>query len=221
MPVDLEALHIVSVAILGSITCDPEQEQALSEKIRVYRKGWPRHPLTRLGLDIRDGFTRHVDFSITRPPRRSGLLRVRLQVHQLTNENTSRRSRDKRILEFHELSDVMDHIEGMDIKVRCHAHVNWAYEPGSHEAIMKLPMLSTSGDILPFESITGVRFKKPSEDGDISIVIDTTREGGIVATAQIPLSDGLSLSLIDEVIVMSSELIEDFVFRVPAEHEDA
>ena len=73
---------------------------------------------------------------------------------------------------------------------------------------------------MPFESISGVRFKKPSQDGDISIIVDATRVGGLVATAQIPLSGGLSLQLIDKATLMSSEIIKDFIFDIPTADEE-
>ena len=213
MTVDLEALDIVSLTIFGFFECSPEQEAALTEKVRTYRKGWPRSPLTKIGLDVHEDFERHVDFSLRRGPRRSGLIQVRLQAHPLEDGSLTRRTRERQSREFQELSDVMTFIEHMDIETRCHAHVNWEYEPGSYDTIVKLPMLVTSGPGLPFEHISGVRFIRQSEGGDISIIIDRARGGRLVATAQIPLSNNLSLALVDEVTLMAAQIIEDFVFE--------
>lgn len=219
MTIDLDALHIVSVTIYALLRVTPEQETTLSEKIRTYRKGWPRHPLVKLGINEHEGIMHHMDFSITHMPRPSRQIRLQLQVHQMTTERISRRSREKQVAVFNEISDVIGYIEGMNLEARCHAHINWNYEPKTHETIIRLPMLASGGDTLPFEFISGVRFIKPSEHGDISIIVDTNRAGRLVVTAQIPLSDGIFLKKIDEVVQMSTDIIKDFIFEIPAEHE--
>ena len=220
MTLDLAALDIVSVNIIGSIECNPEQEAALTARIRTYRKGWPRTPLMKVGLDTYEGFERHVEFSLRRLSRRSGVMQVRLQAHPLEDRDLSPRSRKKQIAEFSQISDLMDFIEGMDAETHCHAHVNWEFEPGSYETIIRLPLFETGKSKLPFEHISGVRFIRRSEDGEISIIIDRARSGDLMSTVQIPLSRELSLKLIDDVTIMATQIIDDFVFDVPTTIEE-
>lgn len=216
MSVDFSELNIVSVTLFAILDCNEQQRADLSDKVRVYRKGWPRYPLKRLGIDLcSQGTPRHVDLTVSRSPRNASIIRVRLQIHQVATGQLSANARSKQLAAFEEVVDIVDHIESANIASRCHAHVSWDYEPNTHETIIKLPMLSTSGLTLPFDFVSGVRFIKSSESGDISIIIDTNREGRLVATVQIPLQFSLSLGLIDNVVQMSSEIIEGFVFKIP------
>lgn len=217
MSVDLKALNIVSVSLFGLINCADEQRAGLTEKIRKYRKGWPRHPLKGVGLDVYDGFARHVDFSISRRRQHPETIQIRLEVHQLPTRIPTPRAEAKQRATMEELTDIMTYIENAGLDSRCHAHVSWDYEPNSHDTVIKLPMLLTSGHNMPFEFISGARFIQPSQSGDISIIIDTNREGRLVATAQIPLLRGISLKLIDEVVDIALDIIKDFVFEVSSE----
>ena len=212
MTVDMAALDIVSATIFGAFQYDPEEEEALTEKIRSYRKGWPRSPLNRLGLDIQHEFMRHVEFSVTRGPRNSRRIRVRLHCHVATDERIPKRTRERQIVSFGAISDVMGHLEGMNLEGHCHAHLNWRFESGTRESILKLPMLSTGGRNMPFESVSGVRLKRSSPEGEISVILDSTVEGGLAATMQVPLRSNLSLGMIDDVLQMSDGIIREFCF---------
>lgn len=218
MSVDFKALHIRSLLISAFLTCGPEEEKAVSEKIRGYMKGWPRSTFSRFGLHVNDGFARHADLSVRRRPWPSRLIHVSLDVHRVPNDKMPRAARLKReIAVFDEISDVLSHIETLDVGTRCHGHVTWEFDPGTHESIIKLPMLSTTGGRLPFDSISGVRFTKQSEDGDISIIVDRYPSGAMGVVAQMPLRDRVSLRLVDEVALGSSKMIEEFILPVPTE----
>ena len=211
---------MVSATILGVFQYALEDEEALTEKIRSYRRGWPRFPLTRLGLDVQNEFMRHVELSVTHGPRNSRRIRVRLHCHVATDERLPNRTRERQIASFGEISDVMGHIESMNLEGHFHAHVNWSFESGTRESILKLPMLSTSGKNMPFESISGVRLKRSSPEGEISVILDSTEEGDLAATMQIPLRINLSLGMVDDVLLMSDEIIREFVFEVQSQNDE-
>ena len=220
MTIDMALLNVVSVTIFGVFQYDSGEEDALTEEIRSYRKGWPRSPLNRLGLDVQPEFKRHVEFSVTRGPRNSRRIRVRLHGHVATDERLTKRARERQIVSLQEISDVMGHLEGMNLAGHCHAHVNWSFDAGTREPILKLPLLSTSGSSMPFESISGVRLKRPSPEGEISVILDSTAEGGLSATMQIPLGIGLSFGMIDDVLLLTDGIIKEFVFDVQPQNEE-
>ena len=114
----------------------------------------------------------------------------------------------------------MRHLEDMNLVGHCHAHVNWSFESGARESILKLPLLSTGGSSMPFESISGVRLKRSSPEGEISVILDSTVEGGIAATMQIPLTDGLSFGMVDDVLLLTDGIIKEFVFEVQPQNDE-
>ena len=220
MTIDFQELHIQSLHILAFLGCNPGQEEAITEKIRTYRKTWPKRPFGRLGLHEADGSARHVELSITRHARSSRRIHVSLEIHPVLNDKMPRsRQRQKQIAEFDEISDVLSHIASLDVRTRCHAHIKWEFDPAKHESIIKLPMLSTGGGKLPFDCISGVRFRRRSENGDMSIIVDANQGGELGVVAHIPLAGQISLGLVDELSHSASEIIGEFIFDVSTESD--
>ena len=209
---ELEALHIDSVEILGALDCSPEQKAALSNKIRLYRKGWPRYPLVRTGLQVHEGVGRHVDFFIAPGSQSNNRHSFRLEVRPASLDQETTKARETSINEFHQLLDVLECIQSLEIECRAHAHVNWEYEPGSYETLIELPMLTTMGDEMPFDYVSGLRFVKESQVGRTAVILDTMRNGVLLASAQIPLENPKpSLDLLDHVTHDAVSLIEKYV----------
>ena len=213
---DFEELHIVSVSVIGILRCDPQQQTELTTEIQKHRKSWPRYSLKRLGLAVCEGFAKHIDFSLMRGRKESQNIRARLEVHQVASlASMPARSRNKQLRALDDIADILGAIERSDIQSQCHAHVSWDYEPGSHTTIIDLPMLHTAGSAMPFDFISGVRFIRESSLGDISVIVDATREGRLIATAQIPLDDNLSLPLVDKVAKQATDIVGDFIIETP------
>ncbi len=205
MTPNLRELHIESLEVIGNLECGDEQAAALTERVQLYQKGWPRYRFERSGQQSRNGYIRNIDLSII--PDKTGHHPVRLSARPAP----SRRSATKPSKAFREMLSVLDIIETLGVEATVHAHVNWEYERGTFETLINLPTFRTSGE-MPFDYISGLRFVKRTGPEHTAVILDIRRSGGLLATAQMHLEDHrLSLDSLDDVIYGATSLIQDFV----------
>ncbi len=207
----------IESVLLTSRLMQPREADALKRHLQEYQKQWPRRGFRRTGHYTRSTGEWIVHLTVVRQRSSARDIRVRLEVHPAEDGSLGDLEvREIEGQETKELQDVLRFIVNLNTEISCHVHVDWEFEPGSRDCVIKLPMLVTAGGKLPFTSISGVRFRKATEDDVGSIIVDSDSEGGMHVTAIFSLATAPSLDAVDRAISRGTALLEDLVVPVQA-----
>lgn len=204
---------IESVLLISHLN-DPSDVGALKDCLQEYQKQWPRTSFRRTGRHEHATGNWAVRLSVAQ--RRPSLQEIRIRLDVRPAEDSVPRSSESTTIRAQELRAVVQFIAGLDVKASCHVHVDWEFEPGSHECVIKLPMLVTAGNKLPFEAISGVRFKKSIEEDVGSVIVDSDTEGGMHVTAVFSLAGLPSFDAVERAVSRGTMILEDLVVPVEA-----
>ncbi len=220
---NLQGLNIRSVSATGEILLDEAGHRRLSEALREYKHNRRRGSLERDAFYEVDAVRHLVALEVELDNgNRPGIAGFTLDAYPSPTRSRPRAStRERQARQLSEIEAILSDIGGLNLDSRLHAHVAWRFQPDSKKTIIDLPMITIQNSNLPFTEISGVRFRKVTEEDVTTVTIDLMRDRSLLVTLVSPLPGvTISVDMMDHVVQQSARIIGDFVFDIDIQFED-
>lgn len=214
---NLQELNISSVSVIGEISFGESGYGQLSNVLREYQGNRRRPRIDKLGFYEVDGIRHHVGLDIEFVGRATPMFaRFMLGVHTFPpSERLGPSTRNKQMQHFSQIEEILSAIGELNLDCRFHSHIDWIFPPGSKKPIIDLPMISIQNSSFPFSDISGIRFRKMTDQGSTTITLDLMSDGSLFATLVSPLlAMAISEKMIDDIVQVGTSAIGDFVFDI-------
>ena len=188
----------------------------MTSVMQNYQSNWPRRSIDKLGLYEADGVRHHFGLDVEMYPRIDpDKVIVTMEAHSFSrDERLTASTRRRQEQEFFDIMSIISAISSLNLNTRMHSHVSWTFPPGTKEPIVSLPLVSLRGSNLPFTEISGVRLQKREDDNALTVTIDLRRNRALAVTLVFQLIGAkLSENVIDEVVLHSNQLIDEFILN--------
>ena len=204
----------MSIAAIGELSLDGQAYDQLSNLIRDRQGARRRRSINKLGIHEIDGTRYHVGLQMTiatDPKRRTA--RFVLDAHHLsTSERITASARNRQMRQFAEIQEILSDLEQLHLNSQLHSHVDWAFQPASKKPIIALPLVTVHSPTVPFTEISGIRLRKVTSEGTITVTLDLARDRSLLVTLVFPLTGAtISNDMIDHIALRADSTIEDYV----------
>ena len=213
---NLQKFDIVSVAVIGSMDLGEGLNERLSEILIKHQPGWPDLSVDKLGFSEIEGVRHHIGLDIEIDAHRSsGMASFGLEAHVFHRgerlDASVRRNQEK---EFEEIQAILSDLQRLGKVIRCHSHVDWRFPPDARRPIIDLPFMTTNSASLPFTEISGIRFKKRTDDGLTGVIIDLHEDRTLAVRLMLPIMQTeISSTMLELAVQEGMEVISDFVLE--------
>lgn len=211
---NLQALNIDSMALVGSIHIEGDGYAQLSDVLGRHQNNWPRRSVDKLGLYEIQGVRHHLGLNIEVNRRESSnIARFNLEAHPFSNAERLRDlTRQRQEHQFAEIQAILADLAQSGLTSRIHSHIAWRFPPDSKRSIISLPLMTIQNPTAPFSEVSGVRLRKATSGGFISVILDLLGDRSLVVTVMFPLpSVKISDTLVDTTTQQGCQIIRDFV----------
>ena len=220
---NLQEFNINSVSAMGEISFDEAGYEQLSSVLREHQENRRRRNIDKLGFYEIDGVRHHVGLELeivgrTKPKN----ARFMLGAHTFpASERLRASTRDSQARQLSEIEAILSDLGGLNLTSRLHSHVSWSFQPDSKKTIIELPMITIQNPSLPFTEISGIRFRKVTDEGMTTVTIDLMRDRSLLVTLVSPLLGiTISANMIDYMVKQSTQIIDEFIFDKDIPFED-